>query len=61
MAPAMNTVMWEKPATQRNIQRLVEDGVVMIGPDDGRLSCGESGLGRMVSPETIAETIAKFR
>ena len=61
MAPAMNTVMWEKPATQRNIQRLVEDGVVMIGPDDGRLSCGESGPGRMVSPETIAETIAKFR
>ena len=59
MAPAMNAVMWNKPATQRNVQRLVEDGVVMIGPDDGRLSCGESGMGRMSSPETIFDAIVK--
>ena len=59
MAPAMNAAMWKKPATQRNVRRLVEDGVTMIGPDDGRLSCGESGVGRMSSPETIFEAIAK--
>ncbi len=59
MAPAMNTVMWEKPATQRNYRQLIEDGVVMLGPEDGRLSCGEAGKGRMVSPETIAEAIMK--
>ena len=59
MAPAMNAVMWEKPATQRNVRRLVEDGVEMIGPEVGRLSCGESGAGRMSSPETIFDAIAK--
>ena len=59
MAPAMNAAMWKKPATQRNVQRLVEDGVTMIGPDDGRLSCGESGMGRMSSPEAIFDAIVK--
>ena len=57
MAPAMNAVMWEKPATQRNVRQLVEDGVTMIGPEQGRLSCGESGVGRMSSPEKIFEAI----
>ena len=59
MAPAMNAVMWKKPATQRNVRRLIEDGVTMIGPEAGRLSCGESGIGRMSSPEAIFEAIVK--
>lgn len=58
MAPAMNAVMWRKPATQRNVRQLVEDGVVMVGPETGRLSCGEAGVGRMSEPEEIFETIA---
>lgn len=58
MAPAMNSVMWNKPATQRNVERLKEDGVVMLGPEVGRLSCGESGAGRMISPEEIFDAIA---
>jgi phosphopantothenoylcysteine synthetase/decarboxylase len=58
MAPAMNSVMWRKPATQRNMRQLVEDGVIMIGPDAGRLSCGEIGVGRMSPPEEIYRAIA---
>jgi phosphopantothenoylcysteine decarboxylase/phosphopantothenate--cysteine ligase len=59
-APAMNTTMWNKPAVQRNIKQLTEDGVLMIGPASGRLSCGESGIGRMVEPEEIIAEIVKL-
>lgn len=59
MAPAMNTVMWEKPSTQRNYRQLLADGVKMLGPEEGRLSCGESGAGRMIDPEIICEEIVK--
>ncbi len=47
IAPAMNRVMWEKAATQANVLRLREHGVVLIGPDEGRQACGETGPGRM--------------
>ena len=57
MAPAMNTVMWEKSATQRNYKTLLDDGVQMLGPETGRLSCGESGPGRMIAPEDIFDAI----
>jgi phosphopantothenoylcysteine decarboxylase/phosphopantothenate--cysteine ligase len=58
-APAMNTVMWNKPSVQRNIRQLIEDGAVMIGPESGRLSCGEIGGGRMTEPEQIVEEIVR--
>lgn len=57
MAPAMNTRMWEKPPVRRNVKQLEGDGVVMVGPDEGYLSCGERGGGRMASPEMIFEVI----
>ncbi|MGN0930333.1 MAG: flavoprotein [Thermoguttaceae bacterium] len=57
IAPAMNSVMWSKPSVQRNCKQLLEDGVILVGPTTGRLSCGESGLGRMVEAEKIFETI----
>ncbi len=57
MTPAMNTRMWEKPAVQRNLKQLEDDGVVMVGPEEGYLSCGERGGGRMASPEKIFEAI----
>ncbi len=57
MAPAMNSVMWSKPSVQRNCMQLLEDGVAFIGPASGRLSCGESGPGRMVEPEEIFEAV----
>ncbi len=58
LAPAMNVQMWENPAVQRNVQRLRDDGVNFVGPEDGWLSCRQSGVGRMVDPEQIAASIA---
>jgi phosphopantothenoylcysteine decarboxylase/phosphopantothenate--cysteine ligase len=49
----MNTRMWEHPATQANAARLRERGVEVIGPEEGELAEGESGLGRMTEPEAI--------
>ena len=57
LAPAMNCDMWEKPAVQRNIATLRDDGVVMVGPEEGWLSCRKQGLGRMAAPETIFSAI----
>jgi phosphopantothenoylcysteine decarboxylase/phosphopantothenate--cysteine ligase len=57
LAPAMNTVMWEKPSVQRNLRQLLADGVRTVGPDEGWLSCRRSGVGRMASPEAIFQAI----
>lgn len=59
MAPAMNCVMWSKPAVQRNVAQLRSDGVLMIDPEEGYLSCGATGPGRMAEPETIFHAIAE--
>ena len=53
LAPAMNAVMWESPLTQANVARLREVGYHLIGPETGRLACGETGAGRMAEPEEI--------
>jgi phosphopantothenoylcysteine decarboxylase/phosphopantothenate--cysteine ligase len=58
VAPAMNAAMWEKPAVQRNVHQLLEDGVGVIGPERGWLACRRNGAGRMAEPETIAEVLA---
>ncbi|MBT3533729.1 MAG: bifunctional phosphopantothenoylcysteine decarboxylase/phosphopantothenate--cysteine ligase CoaBC, partial [Rhodospirillaceae bacterium] len=52
-APAMNTRMWEHPATQRNVRTLLDDGLTAIGPGQGDLACGEVGAGRMSEPLEI--------
>ncbi|NOY30505.1 MAG: phosphopantothenoylcysteine decarboxylase [Planctomycetes bacterium] len=57
MAPAMNSEMWEKPAVQRNLSQLREDGVHLVGPAEGWLSCRQKGVGRMAEPTEIKETI----
>jgi phosphopantothenoylcysteine decarboxylase len=57
MAPAMNTEMWNKPAVQRNIAQLKEDGVEIIPPGSGWLSCGQIGAGRMAEPSAILQRI----
>jgi len=59
MAPAMNSVMWAKPAVQRNVAQLRADGVVLIDPEEGHLSCGMTGPGPMAEPETIFQAIAE--
>ena len=57
VAPAMNSEMWEKPAVQRNLKQLVADGVTVISPESGWLSCRDSGTGRMAEPATIMAAI----
>ncbi|MDX1396001.1 MAG: bifunctional phosphopantothenoylcysteine decarboxylase/phosphopantothenate--cysteine ligase CoaBC [Gemmatimonadota bacterium] len=59
LAPAMNTRMWEHPATRRNMSFLEEHGGVVVGPDDGPLSEGEVGRGRMSEPEAIMARIGR--
>ncbi len=54
IAPAMNGKMWLHPATQRNVALLKERGVEFIGPEEGLLSCGYEGLGRLWNVENIA-------
>ena len=56
-APAMNTGMWEHPATQKNVRVLRERGVHFIGPEGGFLACGDQGAGRMSEPAAIFAAI----
>jgi len=57
LAPAMNSEMWAKPAVQRNVRQLQQDGVEIISPEEGWLSCRQVGAGRMAAPEKIFEAI----
>jgi phosphopantothenoylcysteine decarboxylase/phosphopantothenate--cysteine ligase len=57
VAPAMNTNMWEHPATQANLEILRQRGVRIIEPGTGELACGTVGVGRMAEPEAIAEAV----
>ena len=50
LAPAMNTRMWEHPATQANLALLRERGAIVVGPGEGELAEGEVGAGRMAEP-----------
>jgi len=54
IAPAMNGKMWLHPATQANVKILKERGAEFIGPDEGMLSCGYEGTGRLWPAEQIA-------
>jgi phosphopantothenoylcysteine decarboxylase / phosphopantothenate---cysteine ligase len=57
-APAMHPRMWSHPATQRNVAELARQGRVrLVGPVDGPVASGESGLGRMSEPAAIAAAI----
>lgn len=56
-APAMNCDMWAKPSVQRNVNQLVEDGVQIIAPEEGWLSCGQVGAGRMAAPTSIVKVL----
>jgi len=57
IAPAMNCEMWDKPAVQRNVAQLRADGAVIIEPEEGWLSCGKVGAGRMADPGRILDVI----
>lgn len=53
VCPAMNTKMWEHPATQANVKLLRSYGYILLGPESGRLACGTEGAGRMAEPAAI--------
>jgi phosphopantothenoylcysteine decarboxylase / phosphopantothenate---cysteine ligase len=57
VAPAMNVRMWLHPATRRNVHRLRDDGVLLVGPESGPMACGEFGPGRMAEPGAIVDAI----
>ena len=57
VAPAMNTQMWAHPAVRRNVDQLRADGVTLIDPEEGWLSCRDTGAGRMAAPESILAAI----
>ena len=60
VAPAMNTGMWENPATQANLATLKARGVHFVQPGAGDLACGTTGVGRMSEPAEIFAACAKL-
>ena len=60
IAPAMNGKMWQHPATRENAAILKARGVEFIGPDEGMLSCGYEGIGRLWPVAAIAERAVKW-
>lgn len=59
LAPAMNSIMWAQPSTQRNLAMLKSDGFTIVGPGQGWQACRMVGEGRMSEPETIAAAVAE--
>lgn len=59
VAPAMNTMMYEHPSTQANLETLRARGVEVIEPESGALACGEVGVGKMASVERIVEATTR--
>ena len=57
VAPAMNSAMWRNPATQANLELLRSWGLRFVGPEAGRLACGDDDVGRMSEPEQIVKAV----
>lgn len=58
VVPAMNQAMWSNHRTQRNMKLLAEDPQISVwGPDQGEQACGDTGPGRMLAPEALAELV----
>lgn len=60
VAPAMNCEMWAKPSVQRNVAQLRADGVHIVEPGSGWLSCGQIGQGRMAEPAEVQAVIERL-
>ena len=60
LVPAMNVEMWNKPATQENIKKLINFNYKFIGPISGELACGEIGEGKMSSINEIENTLEHY-
>ena len=55
--PAMNSEMWNNKINQKNVLNLKNFGIQFIGPEYGKLSCGEVGLGRLMNTKSITNLI----
>ena len=60
LAPAMNGKMWMHPATQANVATLQNRGAEFIGPEEGLLSCGYEGIGRLWPVEKVAQRVREL-
>lgn len=60
VAPAMNTLMWEHPATQANLRTLASRGVEIVPPASGELACGDVGSGKLADVAEIAQRIEEL-
>ncbi len=60
VAPAMDLDMWAHPTTQRNVEQLKRDGVIIVEPQSGFLASGLTGKGRMEEPEKIVEAAREY-
>ena len=61
VAPAMNPRMWDHPATRRNVQQLLADGIRFVGPNAGEMAeRGEAGVGRMAEAVEIADAVDRL-
>ncbi|MCX7007038.1 MAG: phosphopantothenoylcysteine decarboxylase, partial [Kiritimatiellaeota bacterium] len=59
VAPAMNSRMWQNPATQANVKTLKDRGVLVLDVGEGELACGEVGAGRLTELENIVAAVAE--
>lgn len=57
IAPAMNTRMYENRVMQDNIKTLSDYGWLIVTPDSGRLACGDTGKGKLPSPEVLLQSV----
>jgi phosphopantothenoylcysteine decarboxylase/phosphopantothenate--cysteine ligase len=60
IAPAMNNEMWNKPPVQRNVEQVRRDGLHVVGPGEGWLSCQSVGPGRMAEPVEILQVVVEL-
>ena len=60
VAPAMDLDMWKHPSTQRNVESLKQDGVIIVSPESGSLASGLEGKGRMAEPQAIFNAIENY-
>ena len=56
-APSMNVRMWENKLFQKNIEILISNGCKFLGPTEGEMACGEFGMGRMMEPQQIFQSL----
>ncbi len=59
LSPAMNTGMWEHPATQANLATLASRGATCVDAGTGDLACGTCGKGRMAEPQAIFDAVLR--